>query len=975
MVILSYSSGGGRDQPPSARGGGPSYFAGRGTRGGAGYSGPGRGGRGGNSNYTARGRSMTWTNPSQQGAASATPSPSVTPAETMPVARLGVSSVKKTSGNMVWRKPAATNLGAELLGAGGGSNGSSLRMPLGSGSPSDPSVPTVPSQRAAAGAQASQGRVGTSKAGNRVWRNGTGHSVSPSNSSVEVRSIGQNPGSALGAAALALGPVAVRSVAATPATVSTSKAGNRVWRNASASSSADKTNAPFKIITGSSSNPKTLHTNPGALARPRTPAATGRSMGATAQHGVGTTKAGNRVWMNGASKMTQSADRPKLESEGRGGVSAAPGAQPAVGTTGLGSSTAGSHVQKSHASGSANFVQPSSATGAMSLSARIPLRAPRRILPSFANMGVRSSKTGNLVWTNSEAASGNGGATPNHGHASTSVVQPGSRHPLLSTESRQQPPTSATVRTIQQPTARYSGSVNHPLNPKSRTGDWVGHSGETRAVGQVARYSGAGIGRGEKMFAGRGRGAPPRARGAIMARGYYKSGGRGFVAALARVKGWGSGGGRGIASFSRRHPYGFSGWNAPLHSYFVSGMHRRYGAAASVPFRYGHPRVGGRSGWDRGRALAIGRSSRPRNSKFKNRTLIRVRSLILPQSGSLAPVAARRSSLFRASSALGMVAIKKAGSNSPTKFVRSGKHGMTIRRVNSVNLAARRAASALASPTLGSATIGKKRKLAYGSSVSLVKKSITTGAEGALEKRLGPSAQTTKTTVSTRVATAVGYVASTTATPRKAQLLKKIRERSNVAMAARRKAAAAMVVADARVKRARVVGRNMTLYRRKNGAQAGVLPSSEVKTAAGGSSKQKTSKNKKRVKTEQCLFFCKFGKCSKSDEECRFIHDKSKVAVCRAFLKGECSKGEDCLLTHAVQAEKMPVCIYFERGMCFTPNCPYLHVKVSERAAICPNFLKVRSAVQAEVCLPLSICVLAFLCLRLTCAGPVVQGS
>ncbi|CAN0579575.1 unnamed protein product [Ectocarpus sp. 12 AP-2014] len=36
----------------------------------------------------------------------------------------------------------------------------------------------------------------------------------------------------------------------------------------------------------------------------------------------------------------------------------------------------------------------------------------------------------------------------------------------------------------------------------------------------------------------------------------------------------------------------------------------------------------------------------------------------------------------------------------------------------------------------------------------------------------------------------------------------------------------------------------------------------------------------------------------------------------------------------------MPVCIYFEKGMCFTPNCPYLHVKVSQNAAVCPRFLK-----------------------------------
>jgi len=36
----------------------------------------------------------------------------------------------------------------------------------------------------------------------------------------------------------------------------------------------------------------------------------------------------------------------------------------------------------------------------------------------------------------------------------------------------------------------------------------------------------------------------------------------------------------------------------------------------------------------------------------------------------------------------------------------------------------------------------------------------------------------------------------------------------------------------------------------------------------------------------------------------------------------------------------MPVCHYFLKGMCTNLSCPYTHVKVNERAEICPDFLK-----------------------------------
>jgi len=36
----------------------------------------------------------------------------------------------------------------------------------------------------------------------------------------------------------------------------------------------------------------------------------------------------------------------------------------------------------------------------------------------------------------------------------------------------------------------------------------------------------------------------------------------------------------------------------------------------------------------------------------------------------------------------------------------------------------------------------------------------------------------------------------------------------------------------------------------------------------------------------------------------------------------------------------MPVCSFFLRGICTNENCPYSHVNVNPKAAICLSFLK-----------------------------------
>lgn len=92
---------------------------------------------------------------------------------------------------------------------------------------------------------------------------------------------------------------------------------------------------------------------------------------------------------------------------------------------------------------------------------------------------------------------------------------------------------------------------------------------------------------------------------------------------------------------------------------------------------------------------------------------------------------------------------------------------------------------------------------------------------------------------------------------------------------------------------------------------------------------------------QPCMFFVRFGEC-KLGAKCRFAHPRDKVAVCRAFLRGECAVGADrCKLSHAVAPEKMPTCRHFLKGRCAKgSSCEYRHVRVADDAPVCDEFLK-----------------------------------
>uniref|UniRef100_A0A2C9JIL6 Zinc finger CCCH domain-containing protein 3 n=1 Tax=Biomphalaria glabrata TaxID=6526 RepID=A0A2C9JIL6_BIOGL len=95
--------------------------------------------------------------------------------------------------------------------------------------------------------------------------------------------------------------------------------------------------------------------------------------------------------------------------------------------------------------------------------------------------------------------------------------------------------------------------------------------------------------------------------------------------------------------------------------------------------------------------------------------------------------------------------------------------------------------------------------------------------------------------------------------------------------------------------------------------------------------------NKKKIQKQHCIFFGRFGKCFRGDN-CPYLHDPQKVAVCTRFLRGRCDV-VNCPFSHKASVHKMPVCMYYLRGACSRDDCPYLHVKVNPDAPTCKDFL------------------------------------
>ncbi|CAB4008043.1 zinc finger CCCH domain-containing 3-like, partial [Paramuricea clavata] len=101
-------------------------------------------------------------------------------------------------------------------------------------------------------------------------------------------------------------------------------------------------------------------------------------------------------------------------------------------------------------------------------------------------------------------------------------------------------------------------------------------------------------------------------------------------------------------------------------------------------------------------------------------------------------------------------------------------------------------------------------------------------------------------------------------------------------------------------------------------------------------------KKQKSKSEEYCMFYNKFGKCTKHTQgKCPYIHDPTKIAVCTRFLRGKCQQMDGtCPFSHKIDKEKMPICQYFLKGKCNRDDCPYSHVNVGRQAVVCEDFLK-----------------------------------
>ncbi|KAG7220029.1 hypothetical protein INR49_000678 [Caranx melampygus] len=96
----------------------------------------------------------------------------------------------------------------------------------------------------------------------------------------------------------------------------------------------------------------------------------------------------------------------------------------------------------------------------------------------------------------------------------------------------------------------------------------------------------------------------------------------------------------------------------------------------------------------------------------------------------------------------------------------------------------------------------------------------------------------------------------------------------------------------------------------------------------------------KKQQKQYCMYYNRFGKCNRGNN-CPYIHDPDKVAVCTRFLRGTCKQADGtCPFSHKVAKEKMPVCSYFLKGICNNSDCPYSHVYVSRKAEVCEDFVR-----------------------------------
>jgi hypothetical protein len=105
-----------------------------------------------------------------------------------------------------------------------------------------------------------------------------------------------------------------------------------------------------------------------------------------------------------------------------------------------------------------------------------------------------------------------------------------------------------------------------------------------------------------------------------------------------------------------------------------------------------------------------------------------------------------------------------------------------------------------------------------------------------------------------------------------------------------------------------------------------------------GSSTCKTCRLRRGKKTPSRILTCYLGSCTKGPR-CRYLHDPSKVAICRDWLfHSDCPNGDACDLAHETTEERTPLCMHFANGKCNKESCPYMHAEHSQTDPVCRTF-------------------------------------
>lgn len=93
--------------------------------------------------------------------------------------------------------------------------------------------------------------------------------------------------------------------------------------------------------------------------------------------------------------------------------------------------------------------------------------------------------------------------------------------------------------------------------------------------------------------------------------------------------------------------------------------------------------------------------------------------------------------------------------------------------------------------------------------------------------------------------------------------------------------------------------------------------------------------------TYVCRFWLK-GTCSKG-QECPYRHSKGdKTIVCKHWLRGLCKKSDiNCEYLHIYDLSRMPLChFYLTYGSCNNTDCPFVHQSGDDRDQECPWYAR-----------------------------------